>query len=164
MTDMLSSDILERQFGPTEVEVLYQDAKTRIIRTLAADSRQILEVSRVVFVQSGIEKFPGTHRAVTEGASMGKAFRADGIKFIREELGAYRHALPAIFKEVFGSSQPATVVEVLVLAGPGKTPYARILETYSPDVRWPRHIGEPTAGQLAKIRALGEFLADQPVL
>jgi hypothetical protein len=164
MTDVLSSDILERQFGPTEVEVLYQDNGTRIIRTLAADSRQILEVSRVVFIQAGVEKFPGTHLAISEGASMGKAFRADGIEFIREDQGAYRYALPAIFKKFFGSREPATVVEVLILAGPDKTPYARILETYSPDVRWPHQVGEPTAGQLAKIQTLGEFLANQPVL
>jgi hypothetical protein len=164
MVDLLSSDILEQQFGPTEVEVLYQDNGTRIIRTLATDSRQILEMSRAVFIQSGVKKFPGTHQTVIEGMSMGKAFRADGIEFIREEQGTYRYALPAIFKRFFGSGEPATIVEVLVLAGPGKTPYATILETYSPDVRWPHQAGEPTAGQLAKVQALGEFLANQPVL
>jgi hypothetical protein len=162
MAGVLSSDVLERQFGPTELEVLYQAAGTRIIRTLAADSRQSLELSLVAFVQAGVEEFPGTHQAVIGGASMGKAFRADGIGFVRQEKAAYRYALPVSFERFFGSREPATVVAVSVLAGPNKTPYAEILETFSPAVRRPCQAGQPTDGQLAKIRLLDEFLAGRP--
>ena len=161
MVDLLSSDVLERQFGPTELEVLHQDSGTRITRTLAADSRQNLELSRVVFTQAGVEQFPGTHRAVIGGMSMGKAFRADSIEFSRREQAAYSYELPASFERFFGRREPATVVSVSILAGPGKTPYAEILEIYGPEVRWPYQAGEPTNEQLAGIRLLDEFLASQ---
>jgi hypothetical protein len=164
MTDLLSSDILEQQFGSTKAEVLYQATDTRIIATHAVDSGQILELSYVVFVQSGIEKFPGTHRAVMAGMSMGKAFRADDIKFILEEQAAYHYVLSLNFKRWFGSSEPATVVRVSILAGSEKRPYADILETYSPEVQWPRLHGKPKADQLDSIQLLDKFLAGQTLI
>lgn len=159
MDDELSSDILEKQFGPTAVEVLYQDDLTRIIVTSAADSGQILELSYVRFRPASTSKFPGTHGSVMAGTSMGKAFRADGIEFNRNEQAAYGHDLPDVFRQLFNSTETATVVAVTILAGPDKLPYAEILETYAPAVKWPSLRGKPSAGQLAVISLFGELLA-----
>lgn len=160
-SDLLSSDILEQQFGPTEVEVLRQDNKTRIIRTRVSASGQILELSLVAFARAGAAEFPEPHQEVVSGKSMGKAFREHGVSFKRVTRFACRQALPESFGRQFGSNQPANVVGVSILIGPQETPYAEILETYSPQVRWPRPGGEPEAGQLANIQLLGEFLRSE---
>jgi hypothetical protein len=160
MSDTLSSDILEKQFGPTEITVLYQDASTRIICTRTVADGHVLELSRVVFMP-GARDFPETHRAVLDGLSMGKAFRADGIEFRRHVNASYRRSLPAAFKKWFGRGSPATVVAVSILVGPAKTHYADIMETYSPDVRWPHLGGQPTNEHLENIKRLEEFLDEQ---
>jgi para-aminobenzoate synthetase component 1 len=133
----LSSDVLEQQFGPTTVEVLYQDDKTRTICTKVIATNQILEVSQVTFIQAGLDEFPDTHKTIVAGQSMGKAFRAQGIELIRETQSTYRQAPPDDLSQRFGSNKPVTVVAVSILVGPDKTPYARILETYSPEIVWP---------------------------
>lgn len=155
----MSSDILESQFGPTEVSVLYQDEKTRVICTRAKSDGQVLELSRVLFDPAGIGRFPRTHAAVLAGQSMGKAFRSDGIEFRRETETAYRRTLPANFHAWFGSRRPATVVAVSIMAGPDRQPYAEILEVYSPAVAWPQAGGQPRGDHPAVIKALGELLA-----
>jgi len=160
-TGVLSSDILEEQFGPTKVEVLYQDAVTRIICTRALASGQVLELSYVAFVKSGAEKFPGAHRSVIAGESMGKAFRTAGIKFTRQQQTACRYNLPENFERWFERPGAATVVAVSILVGPGKTAYAEILETYSPEVQWAPQAGKPNMKQLAALTLLDEFLASQ---
>lgn len=159
MNDILSSDILEVQFGPTAVAVLHQDAGLRIIATYVKASGRILEVSRVNFVPGGVKKFPDAHQAVLAGVSMGKAFREADIGFIRKTKAVYKQALPGGFRRWFGDDRPATVVAVSILAGPDKTPYAEILETYSPAVRWPESSGRPLPEHRAIIGELDEFLA-----
>jgi hypothetical protein len=141
MSDLLSSDILERQFGPTELTVLYQGGTSRIICTKAKASGQVLELSFVNFTRAGAEKFPEVHRAVLAGTSMGKAFRASSVAFRRKERIVHSNDLATHFGRQFGGEGPATILEVTILAGPDKTPYAEILETYSPAVRWPRRQG-----------------------
>src|SRR5665213_2595733 len=133
MGDLLSSDILEQQFGPTEISVLHQDGSARLICTRASADGQVLEVSRVRFMP-GTDQFPKTHQAVLDGQSMGKAFRADGIKFERKVKTAYRQFLPASFNQWFDNNEIATVVAVSILVGPNETRYAEILEIYSPAV------------------------------
>jgi hypothetical protein len=137
MSDVLSSDILEAQFGPTELTVLYQDASSRIICTKAKPGGQMLELSFVNFNQAGAGQFPEVHQAVKAGTSIGKAFRDAGIAFKREEQLVDSQALAARFGQQFGSQGAATVMTVSILAGPDQTPYAEILEIYSPAVRWP---------------------------
>ena len=137
---LLSSDILEQQFGPTEIEVLSQDGDKRVICTRVAHSRQVLEISTVKFIAEGAKKFVQTHQAVLDGMSMGKAFRRDKIDFIRQIQKIYRQELSANLEQQFGETGEATVVSVLILVGPGKTPYAEILETYSPAVDWPQTV------------------------
>jgi len=160
MANMLSSDILEAQFGPTEVAVLHQDNLERIICTKVLASGQVLELSRVVFGGAGAEKFPDIHRAIVAGESMGKAFRAAGIEFVRETKGAYKQTLPANLQQWFGSSEAATVVDVSILVGADQVPYAQILEVYSPAVRWPHSIGQPTTEQRLVISRLDKFLKE----
>jgi hypothetical protein len=161
MSDKLSSEILEEQFGETEVEVLYQDdADTRIICTRAMSDRQVLEISRVLFMP-GASGFPETHEKVLGGLSMGKAFKQAGIKFLRPSnpAASYYQVLPTNFGRWFGSDEPASVVSVTVFAGSDKTPYAEILETYSPAVIWEDLNGKPEPGHAAIIAEMDELLA-----
>jgi hypothetical protein len=159
MTNLLSSDILEAQFGPTEVVVLHQNGSERIICTKVLAGGQVLELSRVLFEGAGVEKFPEVHRAVVAGQSMGKAFRAAGIEFVRETKGAYQQLLPASLKRWFDSSEAATVVDVSILVGADQIPYAQILEVYSPAVYWPSSSGRPMAERRLIIDRLDKFLS-----
>ena len=134
---MLSSDILEEQFGPTQVDVLLQDDQTRIIRTRVVATGQILEASRVTFDSKGVKAYPKIHKTVVAGQSMGKAFRDTGIAFVRKTESVASQKVPAVFAEQFKNTQPATVVAVTILVGPKKTQYAQILEVYAPEVKWP---------------------------
>lgn len=137
---MLSSDILEQQFGETTVEILHQDSKSRIICTKVISTGQVLELSRVVFDPKGAAQFSKIHQTVKTGKSMGKAFKDAGVDFVRQTQSVSIQKLPPNFGKQFGSNKPATVVEVAIFVGTDKVPYARILETYSPFVGWP----EPT--------------------
>lgn len=154
----LSSDILEQQFGPTTLEVLYQDDKTRIICTKSKTSGQILELSRVTFIKSGVTQFANVHHDIVTGQSMGKAFRSHGIPFVREVHSSYRQTLPDSFSRRFGSNNPASVVSVSILVGPDRTPYAQILETYSPHVIWPTAGNKPNDGQRNEIQLFNTLL------
>ena len=138
MNQVLSSDILEAQFGPTELKVLYQDGASRIICARAKAGGQLLELSFVSFMTVGAAKFPEVHRTVTAGTSMGKAFRASGVVFKRQERHVDKQALAESFGRQFGGQGRATVIAVTILAGPDETPYAEILEIYSPAVSWPQ--------------------------
>ncbi len=133
----LSSDILEQQFGPTEIEILHQDKTTRIICTKTTEDQKILELSRVVFVAEGVALHPAVHQDILNGTSMGKAFRSDGTEFNREVRSAQKLSLPSKFTKYFKSEASATVVNVRILVGPNRVPYADIIEVYSPDVAWP---------------------------
>lgn len=141
MSDLLSSDILERQFGPTELTVLHQSGNSRIISTRAKANGQLLELSFVNFIAAGVDKFPEVHEAVVAGTSMGKAFRDAGVAFSRKERIVDNQTLLENFGRQFGGEGPATVINVLILVGPDKIPYAEVLETYSPAVRWPGRNG-----------------------
>lgn len=137
MKNSLSSDILEQQFGPSEIVVLYQRNLERIICTKVVSSGQVLELSHVQFIQTGVDTYPDVHQAIIAGQSMGKAFRERGIECTREVKYTYRQKLPTSFNKWFGTSDPATVMDVSIFVGPDHTAYARILETYSSAVSWP---------------------------
>lgn len=162
MSDDLSSDILERQFGPTEIKVLLQDGAVRVICTESAGG-QVLELSRVFFKQPVAEELADVHSEILAGTSMGKAFRQRGIVFKRRTRGVYLCGpgrLPAAFGARFGGRGPATVVDVSIVAGPRLTTYADILEVYSPAVSWlaaGRVINE--AG-IARLRGFESLLTD----
>lgn len=155
---ILSSDVLEAQFGTTAVEVLYQDMQTRVICTKVVSSGQILELSRVEFVPAGVAAFVAIHRSIVAGQSMGKAFQAHGIAFVRETRSVCRCTLPDGFNHRFGSTAQACVMVVAIFVGDHKTPYAHILETYSPEVTWPDADSEPTKAQNAVVQRFNKFL------
>lgn len=162
MSELLSSDALERQFGPTELEVLWQDGLHRVIATKVAASGQILELSQVEFRPEGIAAFPDIHRAVVAGTSMGKAFAQTGLEFDRKIHAAYRydqHNVPAGLAERFGSGEPPTVMDLSVVVGPEATAYADILEIYSPKVAWELTGGELDQAVVARINDFGATLA-----
>lgn len=161
-SEALSSDILEDQFGPTEVEVLLQDGLERVICTRTADGR-ILELSHVSFKLPGTEEFAHVHRKVRSGASMGKAFRDNGIPFKRVTRAVYKSAagrLPGGFRERFGVDGAATVVDVTILVGPWDTAYADILEVYSPVVSWPAAARGPDRSAAERLLAFDRLLTD----
>ncbi len=162
MSDDLSSDILERQFGPAEIKVLLQDGAARVICTESAGG-QVLELSRVFFKQPVAEGLADVHREILSGTSMGKAFRQRGIVFKRRTRGVYLCGpgrLPAAFRARFGERGPATVVDVSIVAGPRLAPYADILEVYSPAVSWPAAGRAISEAGIARLREFESLLTD----
>jgi hypothetical protein len=154
----LSSDILEHQFGPTTVEILHQDDMSRSICTKVVSTGQILELSRVTFLQPGLDVFPEVHAAILAGQSMGKAFKTRNIPFYRETHAAFQFELPGGFQHYFKNHGLASVVDVSIYVGLQKVPYAKILETYSPAVSWPGRSGNPTGIRLRDVQLFGDFL------
>jgi anthranilate synthase/aminodeoxychorismate synthase-like glutamine amidotransferase len=122
---LLSSEILERQFGPTELEVVSQSDTQRVIRTKLKSSGQVLEESKVRFLAEGRKAFPAIHQEIAGGQSMGKAFKEAGVDFIRETIKTAKN------------DAGETEVNVRALVGPARLAYADILETYAPEVVWP---------------------------
>jgi hypothetical protein len=155
---VLSSEILEEQFGPTGVEVLYQDSKVRVICTRVLSSGQVLELSWVSFNRKGVKAFADVHEIVGAGESMGKAFKAAGVAFVRKTQSVSQSTLPAIFGELFESTAPATVVQVAIMVGDNKLPYASILETYSPAVKWPQPYARPPEAQSKRLEQFADLL------
>lgn len=153
-----SSDILESQFGKTDIEIIHQDSNQRVICTKAIQSGKILEYSIVQFIKDGIDAFPRIHQEVLSGQSMGKAFTSVGIEFTRNTHDMYKFKLPGNIQKKFGSMLSSNVVDVTIELGPSKIPYARILETYSPDVVFADSNKKPTEEQLKKIEILSNFI------
>lgn len=158
----LSSDLLERQFGETEIEILFQDGITRVIATRAIADRQVLEVSWVVFAADAAASFPGEYQDMRNGESMGKAFRAHGIEPERSVKDTCRYDLPPAFEPWFGSTEDATVIDLSVLVPPNRKLFAEVLEIFNPKVKWPYFTGEPTPDERRRIALLGKFLETRP--
>ncbi len=133
---MLSSEILEKQFGPTRLLILKQNSKLRIIETLSEDSEQVLELSLVTFDQKNTHAFPGIHKKIVAGSSMGKAYKQAGVTFIRKIQSIVHTTLPPILESEFSQKGIATIVELDVFIGKQKLHYCHILEIYSPVVVW----------------------------
>jgi F0F1-type ATP synthase delta subunit len=135
---MLSSEILEEQFGPTRLVILKQNSKQRIIETLAKDTKQVLELSVVTFDQENIHTFQEIHKKVIAGTSIGKAYKQAGVSFTRKVNSTVRTILPAVLEAEFNQKGLTTIVEVDIYVGKQKIHYCHILEIYSPDVAWPK--------------------------
>lgn len=163
MSEILSSDFLEEEFGPTELEVLYwnEDTLTRVSCTKVIETGQVVEVSLVVFDPRGTATYPEVHQTVLDGASMGKAFRAAGIRRHRETKSAYAYHLPEVFGHWFGSEEVGIVANTMFSVGPEHTPYAELLETFTSSVedRLQLSVGEPTQELRERIYWLGDLLA-----
>lgn len=160
MSEHLSSDILEAQFGPTAIKVLRQDAGKRVISTNAGGLA--LEFSLVTLKGSApaSEAFADVRRDISAGMSMGKAFRGRGIPFKRRVRAVYSYELSDGFRRRFGGSGAATVVEVSVAAGQGAVPYADILEVYAPAVDWPESGPTPPPKTEASLSGFDKLLTE----
>lgn len=132
----LSSDILEAQFGPTRIEVLFQNNDQRVIQTLST-SGQVLEISLVDFDPVGTAAYSAVHQLIIQGTSIGKAFQSADILFHRRILSVVQREIPAVLAERFGSQNPASVVRVGIYVGEKNVHYADIFEIYHPEVTWP---------------------------
>lgn len=157
--ESLSSDILERQFGPTELDVMFHGELTRIIATRTVGDGRVLEISRVVFDPEAAAAFPDAYQDMLAGESMGKAFRARGYEFERNIKSAFTCDLPEAFARWFGDNHNATVVELATTAD--SRPVATILETYRPEVSWPYLPGELSSDQFATVQLMADFLGEQ---
>ncbi len=136
MSSILSSEILEKQFGLTRLKILKQDDWFRIITTEIVSSGEVLEISQVQFL-SVPEELNAIHQQVVAGTSMGKAFKDAEMMFSRITSGTWKTEVPTEFQKIFNSDTNATVVKVIIQIGEKKIPYAQITETYSPAVKWP---------------------------
>ncbi len=134
---MLSSDILEQQFGPTQLVVVMHSSLYRIIQTIAVNNDEVLELSLVTFDPEGIRLFPHIHKTIENGESMGKAYRNANVAFTRTVRSVNSGSLPKSLQAHFTSTGLATIVEVDVFIGEDKTYYCHVLELYSPAVDWP---------------------------
>jgi len=134
---MLSSDILEQQFGETRLIILYQDQSKRIIETISTSDESVLELSIVTFDTATLQHVADVHQTVMNGVSMGKAFKNAGIQFEREVSSIVHSALPPDLVKEFDDDGIATIVDVDIFVGDSKQHYCHILETYSPKVIWP---------------------------
>lgn len=156
MISGLSSDILQQQFGPTSLFVVFQAGDERIVQTVAGD--KILELSCVRFDTIGRQQFPVVTHAIDNGASMGQAFRDAKIPFTRRTAFVSKIAASQFFKDIFTDSSPLWVVGVDVLVGGKNTPYASIVEFYNPLVVWPDPIQELTEQQRRKVKESQDLL------
>ena len=134
---MLSSDILEKQFGETKIVILKQDDLRRVIQTIVDRTGEIIELSLVSFEPENTSKFPDIHARIVSGTSIGKAFKEADVHFVRRTNSTSRQVLPDILKTYLSNQQEATIVDVDVFVGEHETHYCRILEIYSGAVEWP---------------------------
>jgi hypothetical protein len=134
---MLSSNVLERQFGETRVVIMKQNTDYRIIKTIAVSSNEILELSLVTFDQNTVP-FPDIHQQIIDGASIGKAFEHAGVPFIRTTHSVIREHIPKQLQLYPTDKMPATIVDVDIYVGDEAIHYCHILEIYSPIVNWPQ--------------------------
>jgi len=154
----LSSDILEAQFGPTELEVLKQNLFYRLSRTYTVATGQNLELSAVSFVAETVGLFPEVEKLMRGGMSMGKAFRSQSLPFERREQSVRRIEVTPELSKFFGIDGPCTVVLVTIVAG--EVQYAHIFEVYSPAVYWEgARESRPTLVDEEKFKQLATDLA-----
>lgn len=154
MGSVLSSDILETQFGPTAIDVLYQDDTTRIIQTRRASDGHILELSYVLFDPQGVKTFPEVHQKIRDGESMGKAFVDAHVEFVRETTAVFRSHVPSVFQKKFNSTAMPWVTNTTILVGSDSVRYATVLEMFHPDVQWPE---EPTGHSWPSTQPMIDF-------
>lgn len=135
---LLTTDIMEAQFGPVEASVLFQDERRREVVVRVRRTKQVLEFARVTFAPAGAAAYPAIDRRIRGGALMGKAFRDAGVEFRRRQEPPARRELSGRLRELFAAGDgPGLCVSASILVGPEELPYAENRETYSPAIEWP---------------------------
>jgi hypothetical protein len=158
-TIMLSSDILEEQFGPTRLVILKQDSQHRIIKTVSIASGEVLELSLVTFNVGSATVFPDIHQKVLLGYSMGKAYREAHIPFIRDVRSITHNPLPPRLASYFDQPGSATTVDVDIYVGKVKTHYCHILEIYNAAVKWPANTTKSSSTIVSKLDIFEKIIA-----
>lgn len=153
---MISSDILEGQFGPTHIGVIWQDAQHRIIKTIVTKSDEILELSLVVFNPISASVFPKIHHDILSGNSIGKTFQAANVAFVRDIHSVTQSSLPTHLRSYF--SGKATVVDVDIFVGKDNVHYCHIIEIYSPKVVWPTGHYRPSTTIISQLDIFEQLL------
>jgi hypothetical protein len=135
---VLTTDVMEAQFGPVEAEVVSQDEHNREVIVRVSETGQVLEYARVRFKSPGVEAYPEVDRSIRAGALMGKEFRNAGIAFRRRQGPPVRRKLSARLQTLFGTDEPYGLgIMASILVGPDELSYAENYETYSPAIEWP---------------------------
>lgn len=134
---MLSSDILEQQFGATKVVIIKQTSGYRIIKTVANTNGQTLELSLVTFTRN-TARFPDIHKKIIKGSSIGKAFKQAGVSFVRTVHSITHAPLQPTLQSSFNDTRLATIVDVDIYVGDDMVHYCHIIEIYSSEVDWPQ--------------------------
>ena len=155
---MLSSDILEEQFGATRLVVVMQDETHRVIQTVAGDSGEALELSLVTFNPRSSTLFPHVHKAILDGESMGKAYRTANIPFSRTIRSTSSVFVPESLQAQFTSTGVATIVDVDIFVGDDQARYCNILELYSPAVAWPDSVDDQSQNIKEALQNFEELL------
>ncbi len=156
MNYRLASDVLEQQFGPCEIEVLYQNEVERLA-AIKALTGEVLELAMTNFDKQGTLAFRDIHEKIAAGAAMGKTFHEMNVIFTRELRAIGRHALSASFAPYIDTSHPSTVIVADIYVGPAKTRYARVAEVFSHKVQWPHSDFQLGKGNEAVLDAFPAF-------
>jgi DNA-binding FadR family transcriptional regulator len=131
----LTTDVLERQFGPLKLTVLAQSALNRVTQISALRTNQSLEFALVAFTQQTADQFKAVHQAITEGSMIGKTFRNHGIAFNRQPI-AHFALQNELLATLFEGRSSAVVKVADLLVGENREVYARNIEFYSPLISW----------------------------
>ncbi len=157
----LASDVLERQFGPTSMDILHQDDSIRVICTKSQKDGQVLEVAGTTFIDAATKQFASAHSTVVGGRPIGKTFKELDIPFVRKIRLMHSQNLPAALYSYFGTAA-ATVMLVDLYVGSEETYYAQSLEIYNPQIHWdvqpPAASYETMAAASEKLRLVGAVL------
>lgn len=156
-SDMLSSDILESQFGGVDLHILKQTDEQRVIQTIARDDDSILELSFVTFINR--DAFPDIHERIVNGTSMGTAYRDVNIAFERSVRSIRRAVIPQKLQRYIPSPQPSTIIELSTFVGPKKIHYCDIIEIYSSKVHWPQPLTTSDTSVPDSLDAVSKLLA-----
>jgi hypothetical protein len=153
---MLSSDILEQQFGQTELNIIKQTPEYRIIQTVAKKDSAVLELSFVTFDRT--DAFPIVHAQVLKGSSMGKAYHASGIEFERDIKSVSKLPVPISLQNYFQQKGLSTIVEVSILVGQDHVHYCDIIEIYHPSVKWPQEVTTHNSNIQSRLELVSKLL------
>ncbi|HEY8108806.1 MAG TPA: hypothetical protein VIF43_02250 [Patescibacteria group bacterium] len=138
---LLTTDIMEAQFGPVHAEVLSQTRRRREVAVKVRRTGQVLEYAVVSFDPAGAAAYPAIDRKIRRGSLMGQTFRDAGVPFLREENPPTKVRLSERLRELFGASEEHGLrIDATILVGLGRLCYARNHETYSPAIKWPGQV------------------------
>lgn len=132
----LGSEVVSEKYGPVSLRVLSQTYKNR--ESLLVNQEGVIGAYSLVFFGEGKESFSEAHRAITNGAPIGKTFRELGIPILRDEFCSMTYPIPRALREITRwNAGECSVKGVDFLVGNSKELYATIIEMYGPLIIFP---------------------------